>query len=171
MENTDTEKLVGDLRFETRERGEVCDNRMKTRRLLIVSVFLATTLPQLPYSPDMVPANFSLFQRFKRTSKGTCRRTLEAIKVAMTTTLKEIPVAVSRASLIIGLSVGKGASNHRDNILKSSEASNFLALMLNKQFFEKSFRKLLGQTLYVLTFIEAKSCLRSSSGDPPLILL
>ena len=67
-----------------------------THSAIIVSELLAkmdvATLSKSPYSPDLAPADFFLFPRIKRTLKGTRHGTLEAVKAASTTSLKEIPV-------------------------------------------------------------------------------
>ncbi|KAM7313634.1 putative histone-lysine N-methyltransferase SETMAR-like [Ixodes scapularis] len=85
-----------------RVRKEICDNwilhhdNASSHTALIVSELLAKmcvpTLPQPPYSPDLAPPDFFLFPRIKRTLKGTRHRTLETVKAAATTLLKEVPV-------------------------------------------------------------------------------
>ena len=51
-----------------------------------------TTLPQPPYSPDVAPPDFFLFPKIKRALKGQHHGTLERVKAAATTCLREIPV-------------------------------------------------------------------------------
>ncbi|KAM7298352.1 putative uncharacterized protein FLJ37770 isoform X1 [Ixodes scapularis] len=85
-----------------RVRKEICDNwilhhdNASSHTALIVSELLAKmcvpTLPQPPYSPDLAPPDFFLFPRIKRTLKGTRHGTLETVKAAATTSLKEVPV-------------------------------------------------------------------------------
>ncbi|KAM7310483.1 putative histone-lysine N-methyltransferase SETMAR-like [Ixodes scapularis] len=85
-----------------RVRKEICDNwilhhgNASSHTALIVSELLAKmcvpTLPEPPYSPDLAPPDFFLFPRIKRTLKGTRHGTLETVKAAATTSLKEVPV-------------------------------------------------------------------------------
>ncbi|PNF36801.1 hypothetical protein B7P43_G09634 [Cryptotermes secundus] len=63
---------------------------------LLVREFLAkhhvVTLPQPPYSPDLVPADFFLFPRIKTALKGRRFESIQAIQAAVTTALNEVPV-------------------------------------------------------------------------------
>ena len=49
------------------------------------------TMPQPPYSPDMVPCDFFLFPKIKRTSKGRRFTAIDDIKSASLKELKAIP--------------------------------------------------------------------------------
>ena len=61
----------------------------------LVRDFLAkhatTVLPQPPYSPDLVPAGFSLFPKLKSTMKGLRFESTEAIKTNSLAHLRSIP--------------------------------------------------------------------------------
>ena len=61
----------------------------------LVRDFLAkhatTVLPQPPYSPDLAPADFSLFPKLKSTLKGRRFESIEAIKTNSLTHLRSIP--------------------------------------------------------------------------------
>lgn len=63
---------------------------------LRVREFLAkynvATFPQPPYSPDLAPSDFFLFPRIKTALKGHRFENIEAIQVAVTTALNEVPV-------------------------------------------------------------------------------
>jgi transposase len=58
---------------------------------LLIRDFLAkhetTVLPQPPYSPDLAPADFFLFQKLKSTLKGQRFHSVEEIKENSLTTL------------------------------------------------------------------------------------
>ncbi|GFQ71221.1 hypothetical protein TNCT_292611 [Trichonephila clavata] len=65
-----------------------CVKLGKNRAQMLKMVWKAVTLPQPPYSTDLAPAHFFLFQNQERNSVWT----LDAVKAAFTTSLKEIPV-------------------------------------------------------------------------------
>jgi hypothetical protein len=50
-----------------------------------------TVLPQLPYSPDLAPADFFLFQKLKSALKGRRFESIEAIKTNSIAHLRSIP--------------------------------------------------------------------------------
>lgn len=84
------------VRKEIRDNWILHHDNASSHTTLIVSELLAkmgvATLSQPPYSPDLAPPDFFLFPRIKRTPKGTRHGTLEAVKAASTTSLKEVPV-------------------------------------------------------------------------------
>ena len=51
------------------------------------------TIPQLPCSPDLAPADFFLFPKMKSSLKGHHHGTPSAVKEASTRTLKDLPVS------------------------------------------------------------------------------
>jgi len=61
----------------------------------LVRDFLAkhatTVLPQPPYSPDLVPADFFLFPKLKSTLKGRRFESIEALKTNSLAHLRSIP--------------------------------------------------------------------------------
>jgi hypothetical protein len=62
---------------------------------LLVRNFLTktdiTVIPQLPYLPDLAPADFFLFPKLKSTLKGRRSATIEEIKENSLRDLKAIP--------------------------------------------------------------------------------
>lgn len=69
--------------------------------VLTVREFLRTknipTLPQSPYSPDMVPCNFFLFPHIKCNPKRNHFGAIENVQAAVTRTLKVYPLRTSSA--------------------------------------------------------------------------
>ena len=54
-------------------------------------IFEATVVPQLPYSPDLAPADFFLFPKFKSSLKGSRFQTVEEIEENSIRDLRAIP--------------------------------------------------------------------------------
>ena len=52
---------------------------------------MVAVLDHPPYSPDLAPADFSLFPRLKATTKGKCFADANAIKDRLTAVLRSIP--------------------------------------------------------------------------------
>ena len=75
---------------------------------MVISVveFLAKqgipVVPQLPYSPDLSPCDFFLFQRLKFRLKGRHFGTVENIEKAVTDQLKRFQLATSSAAMKSG---------------------------------------------------------------------
>ncbi|XP_029155158.1 uncharacterized protein LOC114928239 [Nylanderia fulva] len=90
---------------------------------LVVSEFLTkhgvTTLPHPPYSPDWAPPDFFLFPKIKRSLKGTRYGTLDAVKEAVTTCLREVPMMPSRERSRNGNAAGTSVSIHKGPILRN----------------------------------------------------
>lgn len=61
----------------------------------------AAVLAQPLYSPDLASLNFFLFPRTKRTLKETLHGTLDAVKAAVTASLKEVAVGNFRGTFIV----------------------------------------------------------------------
>ncbi|XP_029163422.1 protein GVQW3-like [Nylanderia fulva] len=88
-------KRVARVRPEIKNIWRLQHDNAPSHTALVVSEFLTkhgvATLPHPLYSPDLAPPDFFLFPKIKRSLKGTRYGTLDAVKEAVTTCLREVP--------------------------------------------------------------------------------
>jgi len=77
-----------------------------------------TVVPQPPYSPDLAPADFSLFPKWKSSLKGRRFQTVEEIEENSIQDLRAVPQNTFQDALQKWENVGTGVSRMQRSTLK-----------------------------------------------------
>ena len=101
----------------------------------VVRDFLAkhatTVLPQLPYPPDLAPADFFLFPKLKSTLKGRRFESFEAIKTNSLAHLRSIPKTAFQECFRTLRKRWQGCIQSRREYLKATRLNSFKVRLEN----------------------------------------